>query len=58
METGYMFSYAGKNALSLYIWDQLVIVEYILHSFMTRRWFLCFLLSTYLSCAAFRKAFS
>lgn len=36
MEIGYMFSHAGKNALSLHIWDQLVIVKYILHSFRTR----------------------
>lgn len=36
METGYMFSHAGKNALSLHIWDQLVIVKYIRHSFRTR----------------------
>lgn len=36
METGYVFSYADKNALSLHLWDQLVILKHILHSFRTR----------------------
>lgn len=36
MEIQYMICYTEKNALLLHIWDQLVIVKYILHSFRTR----------------------